>query len=152
QLRRAERLAPGRVVPEQELVERAQAVRVARAQLDSARAEQALLQAGAWGPDRDVARAGVGQAQTLLEQTETELDRLVVRAPVDGRVLQVNVRTGESVAAAPGTAPVVLGGVGRLHVRVSLDEHDIARFRPGSPARATLPGHPRIKYPLTFVR
>lgn len=150
-LRRAEKLHP-RAVPEQEVVERAADVRVARARLDRARAEHALLRAGAWGPDRAVARAAVEQARALLEQAQTELDRLVVRAPVAGQALQVNVRPGESVSAAPGPGLVVLGGAGRLHVRVSLDEHDIPRFRPDAPARAAIRGHPQLGYPLTFVR
>jgi multidrug resistance efflux pump len=67
-------------------------------------------------------------------------------------VLQINVRPGEFVGAPPGQALVVLGNVGRLHVRVDIDEHDIPRFRPGAPARAMLRGNPRQEYPLTFVR
>jgi multidrug resistance efflux pump len=150
--RRVTRLGSGGAAGEQEVVERAEAVRTARAQLDRARSEDALLRAGASEPDRAVARAVVDRAQALVEQAETELDRLVVRAPIDGRVLQLNVRPGESVTVAAGPGLVLLGGDGRPHVRVSIDEHDIPRFRPGAPARGTLRGHPQHVYPLTFVR
>src|SRR5262249_31158028 len=97
-------------------------------------------------------RAAVAQAEAQVEKVKTDLDRLVVRALVDGEVLQVNVRPGEFVGAPPGQALVVLGNLGRLHVRVDIDEHDIPRFVPGAPARAVLRGDPRQEYPLTFVR
>ncbi|MGC3967314.1 MAG: HlyD family efflux transporter periplasmic adaptor subunit [Pirellulales bacterium] len=60
----------------------------------------------------------------------TNIDRLTVRALVDGEVLQVNVRPGEFVGSTPGQAFIVLGNVDKLHVRASIDEYDIPRFRP----------------------
>jgi HlyD family secretion protein len=75
-----------------------------------------------------------------------------VRAPVDGDVLQVNVRQGEYVGTPHTQALVVLGNIHRLHVRIDIDEHDIPRFRPGLPAKASLRGHPEAAYPLNFVR
>ena len=158
-------------VGEEEVVSRQQAVAVARAQLAKARADLALTEAGAWRADKLVAAAAVKQAEAQLAQTETELGRLRVTAPrvrrpgaerrpgpvpdadlVEFKVLQVNVRPGEYVATAPGAAMVVLGAVGRLHVRVDIDENDIARFRPGIPGTATPRGNPGKTFPLAFVR
>jgi multidrug resistance efflux pump len=150
--RRAEALAPRGGISDEELNRRRQATRMAKEQLARARAEFDLLKAGAWEPDRAVAYAAVEQAQAQVAQARTELERLVVRALVEGEVLQVNVRPGEFVGAPAGQALVVLGNVGRLHVRVDIDEHDIPRFHPGAPARATLRGNPGREYPLTFVR
>ena len=62
----------------------------------------------------------------------------MIRALVDGEVLQVNVRPGEFVGAPPSQALIVLGNVTQLHVRVDIDEYDIPRFVPDAPARATL--------------
>jgi HlyD family secretion protein len=76
----------------------------------------------------------------------------VVRAPVGGEVLQVNVRPGEFAPAGPGRGLIVLGDVGGLHVRVEVDEHDIPRFRPGAAARAALRGNPRAGFSLRLVR
>jgi multidrug resistance efflux pump len=149
---------------EEEVFGRRQAVAVAAAQLAKARAELALAEAGAWRADKLVAAAAVQQAEAQLAQTETELARLRVTAPrvrrpgseadapVEFRVLQVNVRPGESVAAAPGPGMVVLGAVGRLHVRVDIDENDIPRFRPGMPGSASPRGSPGVTFPLSFVR
>jgi HlyD family secretion protein len=151
-LRRAQALSRSRAVGDEELVRLRQECEAAREQLARAEAEARLLRAGAWGPDKAVARAAVAQARAQLAQAETELERLEVRALVGGEVLQVNVRPGEFVGAQPGQALVLLGGVRRLHVRVDVDEHDIPRFRRGAPARALVRGGARLEFPLTFVR
>lgn len=150
-------------VSEEELIGRQMAVEVAKAQVAKVEADLALAEAGAWQADKLVAAAAVAQAEAQLAQTTTELQRLKVTAPwvsapeggmgaVTFRVLQVNVRPGEYVAAAPGTAMVALGTVGRLHVRVDIDENDIPRFRPGIPGTASPRGNPRAAFPLRFVR
>jgi multidrug resistance efflux pump len=151
-LERTQRLFRQRAVAEEDLVKRQQAMKVAAEQLSKAEAEYALLKAGAWAPDKEVARTAVLQAEAQLGQTQTELERLTVTAYVDGEVLQVNVRPGEYVGAPPGQALVVLGSVRQLHVRVDVDEHDIPRFRPGAPARAAVRGDPRLQHELKFVR
>ena len=115
-------------------------------------AEHQLLKAGAWDKDKAIARAAVEQARAQVDMIQTDLDRALVRAPVEGDVLQVNVRPGEYVGAPPSQALVVLGNLRKLHVRVDIDEHDIHRFRTGAPARAALRGNPRVQFPLTFVR
>ncbi len=152
QRRRARRLYATAAIGQEEMVRREQAARVAREQYAKARADLALQKAGAWGPDKEVARAAVKQAEASVSQTRVELERLQVVALVDGEVLQVNVRPGEFVGAPPGQALVVLGNVRQLHVRVDVDEHDVPRFRPGAPARAMLRGDPGREFPLRFVR
>ncbi len=152
QLVRARRLYATRTIGAEEMVRREQAARVAREQFARAEADYKLQKAGAWGPDKAIARAGILQAAAQVKQTKIEIDRLDVRALVEGEVLQVNVRPGEYVGTQPGPALVVLGNVHRLHVRVDVDENDIPRFRPGTAAKAMLRGDPRQEYVLTFVR
>jgi multidrug resistance efflux pump len=137
---------------EEEYRQNTLAAEAAQHQLEQARTQLALLKAGAWKPDKEIARASVEQARALLEQTRTDLERSLVRAPVDGVVLQVNVRPGEYVGTPPGQALVMLGNLHRLHVRVDIDEHDIPRFNPGAPAEAAPRGDPAQKYVLRFVR
>ena len=68
-----------------------------------------------------------------MQQDKTDIDRAIVRAPVDGVVLQVNVRPGELVGANPGSALVVLGSItDHVNIRVDIDEHDIPRFKAGA--------------------
>ncbi len=150
---RARRLIPTASISEEDFRQRALAVEVARMQLTQAEADNELVKAGAWEPDKEISRAAVALAEAQVEQTRTDLDRALVRAPVDGVVLQVNVRPGEYVGTPPGQALVVLGDARtKLHVRVDVDEHDIPRFRKGAPARASLRGAPEVSYPLKFVR
>jgi multidrug resistance efflux pump len=117
-----------------------------------AQREHALLLAGAWKPDLDVARAAVMQAEAEVAQISTEIDRCVVRAPIDGQVLQVNVRVGERVGDQSPQALMVLGRVPPLHVRADIDEHDIAEFRQEGSAVLQLRGSNDRHYPLRFVR
>jgi HlyD family secretion protein len=117
-----------------------------------ATAELELLTAGAWEPDKAIARAAILQAEAQIAQTQIEIERTLVRAPVDGRVLQVNVRPGEYVAAAPGSPLVVLGEIGRLRVRADIDEADIPRFVSEANAAAFPRGGVQQRLPLRFVR
>ncbi|MCS6976339.1 MAG: HlyD family secretion protein [Gemmatales bacterium] len=136
----------------EEMVRRRQAYEMAKEQLAWAEADLHLLQSGAWEPDKAIARAAVEMASAKLKQTETNLERLTVRALVDGEVLQVNVRPGEFVGAPSTQALIVLGNIQQLHVRVDIDEHDVPRFIPGAAAWAVLRGDTGKQYPLRFVR
>ncbi|HEY7423169.1 MAG TPA: HlyD family efflux transporter periplasmic adaptor subunit [Gemmataceae bacterium] len=140
-------------VPEEEYRQRRLSQMVAQRQLLQAEADLTLMKNGAWEPDKAIARAAIKLAEAQILQDHTDIDRAIVRAPMDGVVLQVNVRPGEYVGANPGAALVVLGAItDRVNVRVDIDEHDIPRFKPGVPAVASLRGAPDKKYPLTFVR
>src|SRR5262249_44223758 len=120
---RATALRPSRAVAEEDFRQRQLALQTARRQLSQAKADHQLLKAGAWGPDKAIARAAVEQARAQVEQIKTDLERTLVRAPVAGEVLQVNVRLGEYVGTPPSQALVVLGNSHKLHVRVDIDEH-----------------------------
>jgi multidrug efflux pump subunit AcrA (membrane-fusion protein) len=155
QLRRTRRLFRSGAAGEEEAVRRHLAAQMAREQLRKAHADLVLMKAGAWGPDLRIAEVAVHLAQAQLTQVQTDIERLTVRALVDGEVLQVNVRPGESVATQPGQALVVLGNVSRMHVRVDVDEHDIPRLPSNlekAPARAMLRGEPSQQFTLRFVR
>jgi multidrug resistance efflux pump len=152
QYNRTKELFQKKVETAENLIETQQALRAAQAEEDAAQAEYEMTQNGAWKFDLDVAKAAVAQAEAQVQHTLTELDRLVVRALVAGRVLQVNVRPGEFVGAPPGQALIVLGNIEQMHVRVDIDENDIPRFVPGTPGVAMVRGQPDIEFPLKFVR
>jgi len=151
-LNRGEQLLKTRSMSEEEQIRRRKAYTIAKSQLDQAQAQYELLLAGSWKYDLEVAQRAVEQSQAQVDQVTTDLDRLVVRALVDAEVLQVNVRPGEFVGTTAGQAFVMLGNVTQLHIRASIDEHDIPRFREGAPAEALLRGKPDEAYELRFVR
>ena len=99
------------------------------------------------------AQAQLAQARAQLKSTETDLDRLTVRAPVNGQVLQVKVHLGEfAPTGALPTPLILLGNVDKLHVRVDVEEHEAWRIQPEAKATAAVRGNSDLKAPLTFVR
>jgi RND family efflux transporter MFP subunit len=129
----AESVTDRRAISTEELERRRNAVLIAKARLDSAKAR-------------------VLQAQAQVEAVETTLERLNVRAPMDGEILQVNIRPGEFAMAGPTSTPMlVMGNLDQLHVRVDIDENDAWRFRPNGKAVAYLRGNRDFSTPLTLA-
>src|SRR5262249_38363738 len=111
-----------------------------------------LLKAGAWKPDLAIAEATVKEAEANVEQLKTEIGRAVVVAPVDGVVLQVNIRPGERISEVDTKPLMILGDIRTFHVRVDVDERDIPRFRQGAKALAYPRGETSRDVGLRFVR
>lgn len=131
--RLAESVTDRRAISTEELERRRNAVLIARARLDSAKAQ-------------------VLQAESQLTAAQITLDRLIVRAPMDGEILQVNIRPGEFAMAGPVSTPqLVMGNLDQLHVRVDIDENDAWRFRPEGKAVAFLRGNRDFSTPLTLA-
>lgn len=151
-----------------EIDTRRAAVKVAETQLAAAKYDLALiapLVAKGVATDDDLikqrfatqkAEAQLALANSELKSGETELNRLTVRAPVDGEILQLKVHAGEfapvAVTAAGEPPLILLGSVTPLHVRVDVDENDAWRVRADAIAVGYLRGNQNIKTALTFVR
>ncbi len=99
-----------------------------------------------WDADKAVSKAAVAMADSQLQSTKIQLDRLTVRALADGEVLQVNVRPGQYAVSMFNQALIVLGDSKRLHVRVDIDENDVPLFNAKSRAIATLKGRPSVSF------
>jgi RND family efflux transporter MFP subunit len=141
------------------------AVQVARAQYENASNELALAESvkdkRALSVEvRDqrryaalIAKAQWAQARAQAALDATNLERLTIRAPVAGQVMQLKVRLGEFASAGPLAQPLILfGNVKPLNLRVDVDEEDAWRVRPDSPAVAYLRGNTQISTRLKFVR
>jgi RND family efflux transporter MFP subunit len=99
------------------------------------------------------ARAAVTAAEAELKATQTSIERLMVRTPIDGEVLQVNIRLGEYAQTGVLSTPLLrLGDLDRLHIRVDIDENDAWRFKPETKAVAFFRGNRDLKAELVFVR
>ncbi|WP_019866742.1 efflux RND transporter periplasmic adaptor subunit [Methylovulum miyakonense] len=131
--RLAEAVSDKRAISAEELLKRRNTVLVTKAQLDSA-------------------KAAVRQAEAGIADIQTTLDRMVVRAPVDGEVLQVNLRPGEfAQAGGLGTDLLILGNLEQLHIRVDIDENDAWRFDKNTKAVAYLRGNRDFKFDLQIA-
>src|SRR5256712_4361068 len=153
QVRLIESVTDKRAVREEDVQRRRLAYQAAQARLAEAQAELGLLKAGAWAPDIAVAKSEVAQAEAQVKMVETNIDRLTMRAPIAGVILQNKVRLGQYAQCGPLSEPLmILGGVTPLHVRVDVDEHDAWRVRGGAQAVGSPRGNGFIRIPLEFVR
>ena len=101
----------------------------------------------------ETAAAQVVQVQAQSNATATDVERLTVRAPVDGQVMQLKIHLGEFAQTGVLTQPLILlGNLEPLNVRVDVDENEAWRVRDGSSAVGYLRGNKDINTPLTFVR
>ena len=149
---RTKELVARKVLSQEDYVQRQQAYLAAKAMLSEAEAQDARLRAGTWQEDLAVLEAQLARANSLLHQAEIEIDRLQIRASIQGTVLKVDVRPGEYVGTPPGQTLLVLGDIERLHVRVDIDEQDLPRFRPGLPGSGYVRGDAHTAIELHFVR
>lgn len=100
-----------------------------------------------------VAKAALSEAEALLIASKTTLERMTVRAPLKGEILQSKARVGEFAPAQVMSSPLmIIGSVSPLAVRVDIDENDAWRVEPGTPASAVLRGNTKVSFPLSFVR
>jgi RND family efflux transporter MFP subunit len=148
-----------------ELVQREAAVQVAEATLEQAKRQHAFaanltdhraMSEQELTSRRDlvsISDAKLIQARADLQATQTDLERMTVRAPVDGQVLQLKVHLGEyAQTGVLAQALILLGCVDPLNVRVDVDENDAWRVKAGVAAMGFLRGNREIKTPLKFVR
>lgn len=141
-----------RAISDSEFASSRRLLDVAQAKLATADAEFALLKAGTWKPDYLLLKAELAMAKALLEKVQCDLDRLTVRSPIEGRILQVNIHPGEYVHTPPIKSIILMGNTARLHVRVSIDEHEIDRIRENAPAKASRRGRKNKMVDLNFLR
>jgi HlyD family secretion protein len=137
-------------------------LKLAQANLEVARKQYELMKAGAWEFD---VRTQQHQAEALRNQylaAAALLSKYVVRAPMDGRILSINVAVGSYVSPqgvydtyTKGVCPVAVMGTSQatLAVRCYVDEILVHRLPRSSPARAFL----RVRgtdltLPLEYVR
>ena len=103
--------------------------------------------------DVGIADAAVTVAKAQADQIDVDIGRHTVRAPVDGRVLQINTHLGEFAQSGAIAPPLMLfGDDKRLYIRVDVDETDAWRVQPTAPAMGYVPGNPQISTPLKFER
>ena len=99
-----------------------------------------------------IAEAHVRSAQSLIRQTEVLIERLTIRAPIDGTVLQINVRAGEHITTGANPAPVLLGSINEFQLRADVDEQIAPRVRLGSKAVGYLKGDTHNPVQMEFIR
>jgi membrane fusion protein (multidrug efflux system) len=93
-------------------------------------ANQALIQGTSVDSNPDVAAA-----KAAMDQARLDLERTVIRAPIDGVVTNRQVQVGQRVAA--GSPVMTIVPVGSVYVDANFKEGQLKRVRPGQPAELT---------------
>ena len=102
--------------------------------IDRLRQEQSALasaisRSGTPAPNR--LEAGLIAARSEVTLAESVLDKTRIRAPIAGKVLQINAKVGELVAPTPELALVVMGDMSVVRVRAEVDEYDVSKIKVG---------------------
>ena len=94
-----------------------------------------------------IAKTGVAQAeanllqtQTALEVFEIQLDKFVVKAPVDGIVLSRNLEGGEMII--PGSVTIVIGQLEEVRLTVYIPENKYGQIQLGQSVTVTVDSFP----------
>ncbi|MFC5577320.1 efflux RND transporter periplasmic adaptor subunit [Lysobacter niabensis] len=123
--------------------ELAQQQLIARGDLDLARAarDEARAQVAS-------ARAQINQQTASTQTTRLNLQRTVIRSPVDGVVLSRSVEPGQTVAASL-QAPVlfqIAEDLSQMEILLSVDEADIGQVKPGLDVAFTVDAFPERRF------
>jgi HlyD family secretion protein len=86
------------------------------------------------------AEANLLQAQTALEVFEIQLDKFVVKAPVDGIVLSRNLDGGEMIV--PGRVTIVIGQLKEVRLTVYIPEDKYGQIQLGQSVAITVDSFP----------
>ena len=101
---------------------------------------------------REVALAQVGTAEARLNSAQATLDYTVVRAPIDGVIIERNIEMGEMVAPGGFTSQQSTGSIVRiadpasLEVEADINESYIARLQLGQRASIRVDAVPGFEY------
>jgi HlyD family secretion protein len=120
--------------------DKAQAVyNAAQEQVKTARAQLAVAEAQAKN-----AEAVVKQRESQLAQAKVDLDRTIIRAPVDGVVIKRSVDAGQTVAASLQAPELfqIAQNLREMQVEASIDEADVGRVKVDQDATFTVDSFP----------
>nr|WP_294813564.1 HlyD family efflux transporter periplasmic adaptor subunit [uncultured Sphingomonas sp.] len=147
-LARRQRLAPNGAVSGEELSSATNAFASARAALELARAgiAQASSTKGAASGELAANNALISgttannapevlAAQAKVAQAKLDLERTVIRAPIDGVITRRNVQIGQRVA--PGTALMLIVPVAQLYVDANFKEGQLTQVKVGQAVTLT---------------
>jgi HlyD family secretion protein len=151
-LDRARRLHSGGVLAQQELDNAQNAHDVAVAQAKVAKENLELARIGPRQEQIDLARAQLAESDAAVRWLEAQLENTVIRAPVDGTVLERLIEQGEMVTTGyvsgrgAKSAFCSIANLKDLEVELDINESDIPRVRVGQDCVVSPDSYPDRKY------
>ena len=101
----------------------------AQGRLTQQKAELRRIEADAPLPTQAEGQLNIARGELLAAQAA--VDKMIIRAPIDGSILQVNGKSGELASPSTPQPLVLLGNVSALRVRAEVDERDIEKIKLG---------------------
>jgi len=124
----ADRKAPGNP---QALIQARSQLAQAKDKLKQERTALAVAHAKAKVPAPNRAEAALIAARAELTLAEEMVEKMRIRAPLTGSVLQVHAKVGELAMPAAEQVLMVLGDLSLMRVRAEVDEQDVAKIKTG---------------------
>jgi HlyD family secretion protein len=94
----------------------------------------------------EAAEYGVSQAQAALAETNDQLSKTIIRAPISGKVTRLNVEAGETVVIGtmnnPGSLILTISDLSVVEAVVEVDETDVPEITLGDSAVVELDAFP----------
>jgi HlyD family secretion protein len=106
---------------------------LARAQGELTKRQEELRAIEADSPLPTALEGQLNIARAEYAVARSALDKMTIRAPADGTVLQINIRAGEAVSPGSLQPPLLLADLSALCVRAELDERDLAAVKVRQP-------------------
>lgn len=142
-----------RALSQQEINRRRYTYEQALAHWQEADANLNKVKAGTWGPDLAIAKLESEEVKTNLERLQADIQRTIIRSPIEGKVLQVRIHEGESPSLMSMQGPLmIIGNTDQMFLKVSINQFDAPYFRANAAAVAFLRGNAREEFPLEFIR
>ena len=156
-LKRTEPLAQRGTMPQKDLDDAKTAVAMSAANVKEAEATVQARQAAVQSADAELkmarvdlvmAQAASDKQQAALDVAQADLERTIIRAPIDGVVVGRSVNVGQTVVASldSPTLFTVAEDIRRMEVHANVDEADIGQIRNGQSATFSVDSYPERSF------
>ena len=94
------------------------------------------------------AKANTLQSQAAVDKAQRNLDFCTIRSPVNGVIVDRRVNIGQTVVASLNAPSLFLiaKDLTKLQIWVAVNEAEVGRIKPGTPARFTCDGFPEREF------
>lgn len=98
----------------------------------------------------EAAEFGVNQARAAVDESQDQVSKTIIRAPISGRVTRLNVEQGETVIVGtmnnPGSLVLTISDLSIMEVVLEVDETDLPQIGLGDSALVELDAFPDLEF------
>ena len=111
--------------------------------MDVAKAEIAVAKA-----QIENAKAQIAQREAQLDQAQIDLERTIIRSPIDGTVIGRTIDIGQTVAASLQAPELfkIAQDLRRIRIEAQVNEADVGSVADGNPVTFTVDAYPEMRF------